>query len=506
MSSTGSGGAMVVDNMKTVEGLEPKELWQFFAGMSDVPRPSKKEERIRAFVEGLAKEHGFACRKDEVGNLLIEVPASPGCENAPVTVIQGHLDMVCEKNADTRHDFDQDPIQLVLDEDGQGEKILRAAGTTLGADNGIGVALGFAAAISPDVTHGPLELLMTMDEEAGMTGAKGLKPGFLSGKRLLNLDSEEDDSIYIGCAGGCDTNVAWDLPLVAPADGTVALRVSVTGLRGGHSGCDIHEGRGSAIRLLFRTLMFCGPSLRLAYVDAGSMRNAIPREAHAVVYIDADNRDSLSKAAAHVQGEGRAESFEDGLQIAVEAGDAQAYPKCVSEEHTAALMHAVAILPNGVLGMHPKVSELVETSNNISTVKSNYGESSLDIQIGTLSRSSSSTRLAETLRHIASVASLTGARKEFGNDYPGWNPNPDSPLLATCRSLYAEMFGEEAHVRAIHAGLECGVIGERVGEMDMVSFGPRIEGAHSPDERVYVASVQRVWKYLCAVLAALSKG
>lgn len=506
MTSTRPNETSPVDNLKAVAGLEPAAVWEFFAGMSDVPRPSKKEERVRAYVEGIAKAHGFECRQDKVGNLVVSVPGKPGCETAPVTVIQGHLDMVCEKNAGTVHDFDRDPIRLIVDKDSEGEAILRADGTTLGADNGIGVALGMAAAISPDVKHGPLELLMTLDEEAGMSGAKGLEPGVLSGKRLLNLDSEEDDSIYIGCAGGCDTNLTWSFPMEQPASGAVALKVTVNGLRGGHSGCDIHEGRGSAVKLLFRTLIFCGPSLRIAHLDAGSMRNAIPREAHAIVYIDGEAKESLQRAADHVQQEGRGESFEPGLTISVAAGDASTHPTCLSQDATVKLLNAMSALPHGVLGMHPKVPELVETSNNVATVKMSVNGSTAEIHAGTLSRSSSSSRLAETLRHIATVGAMTGAAKEFGNDYPGWNPNPDSPLLATCRNLYKNLFGEEANVRAIHAGLECGVIGERVGEMDMVSFGPRIEGAHSPDERIYIDSVQRTWKFLCAVLAELGKG
>ncbi|MHC5111029.1 MAG: beta-Ala-His dipeptidase [Planctomycetota bacterium] len=490
-----------------IEGLEPAKVWQLFAGLATVPRPSKREERARDHVQKLAQDHGFATRLDAAGNLIVSVPATTGFENAPLTVIQGHLDMVCEKNSGTTHDFDNDPIELILDEDAEGEQIVRANGTTLGADNGIGVVLGFAAAISDDVVHGPLELLMTLDEEAGMSGAKGLTPESINGRRLLNLDSEEDDAIYIGCAGGCDTNLQWSFDTVAPPPGSSCFDIQVNGLRGGHSGCDIHEGRGSAIKLLARLLLESGAGgTCLAMVDGGSMRNAIPREASATVFCSAEIGAALQGQAGIVQQQAIEESLEPDACIKVTPRGDPVPDQCVSNDESAKVLRALAALPHGVLGMHPKVAGLVETSNNIATIKMESGGGHATVSVGTLSRSSSQSRLAETLRHIDSVGALSSATSEHGNDYPGWDPNPDSALLASCRRLYREMFGEDAQVMAIHAGLECGLIGERVGRMDMVSFGPRIEGAHSPDERVYVASVAKTWNYLKAVLAELAKG
>lgn len=488
----------------TVESFEPKAVWRFFAGIAAVPRPSKKEEKIRAHIRRLAEQHGLTCREEPVGNLILDVPASPGHEGAALTVLQGHLDMVAENNRDTAHDWDRDPIRLTVDTDAAtGRQIVRAAGTTLGADNGIGVALALAAATSPDVVRGPLELLFTTDEEAGMTGAKALTPESFKGRRLLNLDSEEDDCLYMGCAGGCDTNLTWRLP-ASPPDGETG-RVVVEGLRGGHSGGDIHEGRGNAIRLLARTLHGAGvKGLRLGEVGGGSKRNAIPREAHALVCGPSGSLAALKKAADAIRQAAIAESYEEGLAIRVEKTGADEAGAMASAEDTARWLTAMTALPDGVLGMHPKVPQLVQTSNNISTVTSRCAADQIEIVVGTLTRSSSDSRLESVKDHIVAVGRLAGAAVEHGNDYPGWEPNIDSPLLATCRRVYQQLFKAEPQVAAIHAGLECGIIGKRVGGMDMVSFGPTIQGAHSPDERVFVDSVAKSWRYLVAVLEALA--
>jgi len=493
-------------NDAAIESLEPKSVWGFFAGIAAVPRPSKKEEKIRAHIHEVAKQMGLRCRQEEVGNIIIEVPATPGRESAPITVLQGHLDMVPEKNQDTKHDFENDPIKLILETDPKtGRRFVHADGTTLGADNGMGVAMALAAATSPDVVHGPLELLLTTDEEAGMTGAKVLTPQSFKGRRLLNLDSEEDDCLYIGCAGGCDTNLAWRFD-TTPADGADdTTRVVVEGLRGGHSGCDIHENRANAIKLLVRTLMKVPRgSLQLATLSGGSMRNAIPREAHAVVAGPAGTRQALEEAARTVRREAVAESFEENIAVRVEpAGRPQGL---AAAEDTGRLLDALAAVPSGVIGMHPKIPTLVQTSNNLSTVTSTEKSGNLEIVAGTLSRSSSASCLQTVTDQIAAIGRLSGAGVKFGNEYPGWEPNVDSPLLATCRRLYETLFEKPPHVAAIHAGLECGIIGQRVGGMDMISFGPLIEGAHSPDERVYVDSVAKTWKFLVAVLAELARG
>lgn len=497
------------DAVGDIGALEPTLVWKFFSRISSVPHPSKKEEKICREVRAMAEEIGLPVREDGVGNLIIEVPGSPGCENAPVTVLQGHLDMVCEKNADCTHDFDRDPIRLILDRDKtSGEQIVRADGTTLGADNGVGLAMALAAASSPEVTHGPLELLCTIDEETGMTGANALTPDSFRGRRLLNLDSEEDDALYIGCAGGCDTALALSFELQPPEGKVAAFRVKVSGLRGGHSGGDIHENRGNAIKLLTRTLLRSGAvAFRLASIQGGQLRNAIPREAEATVVGSPELLDTLQMAAEAVVGEGVQESGEPDLAIDVEKVASGEVTGILSEEATRRVLGVLAALPHGVIGMHTKMENLVETSNNVATVKSSAGDGgrTMTVEIANLSRSSSASRQREVMDQLESIGRLSGATVHTGDPYPGWEPNPDSPTLATCIRVYRELFGEEPRVAAIHAGLECGIIGERVGDVDMVSLGPTIQGAHSPDERVYVAAVQKSWKFLQTILGELSK-
>ncbi len=490
-----------------IENLEPKLVWRLFAGMSAVPRPSKHEERIRRHIREIVEKHGLAIREDACGNITVKVPASPGCESSPITVLQGHVDMVCEKNAGTNHDFDKEGIRLILDKDpAEGTQIVRADGTTLGADNGIGVAMGLAVAFSPDITHGPLELLFTVDEEAGMTGAKSLTPESFEGRRLLNLDSEEDDTLTVGCAGGCDTTLTWTFP-TQPTDGGVETAcVNIRGLRGGHSGCDIHENRGSAVKLLARTLHLAGVNdMRLGAISGGSKRNAIAREASATVSGPSGTVDALRAAAETVCLAAKRESSEPHAAIDVETTSVDA---AMSAADTARLVDILNALPHGVLGMNPSVPDLVQTSNNVAIINAEHDAAAgaLQVRIGTLSRSSSATWIKVACEQIASVGRLTGAEIDTGNEYPGWDPDFDSPLLATCRRIYQDLFGEEPGVSAIHAGLECGIIGERVGDMDAISLGPRIEGAHSPEERIWVASVQKSWKYLLAILAELARG
>ena len=485
--------------------LEPKPVWQFFAGLTGVPRPSKNEEKIQTHILGVAESLGFKAKRDAAGNIVIAVPASPGCEGAPITVLQGHLDMVCEKNAGVDQDFDNEPIRTVIAKDGEGLQIVRADGTTLGADNGIGVSLALAAASDPEVVHGPLELLFTSDEEEGMTGAKALAPDSFEGRRLINLDSEEDDALYIGCAGGRDTNLTWRFETSAPPSSAECCRVSVSGLRGGHSGGDIHEGRATANRLIVRTLLRAA-DVQVASINGGSKRNAIAREASAVVRGPAGTQKALEAAAKTVAAEATAESFEDGIRIEVTSASADDCRSVVSLNDTQTLLNALMALPHGVMGMHPKIPLLVQTSNNISTIATEAESGAVSVDVGMLTRSSSDTRKVEALDQIARIGALSGANVSNANDYPGWEPDPDSALLTTCSRIYADLFGSEPTVAAIHAGLECGIIGERVGKMDTISFGPRIEGAHSPDEQVWVASVGKIWTYLKAVLAELAKG
>lgn len=489
-----------------VAGLEPKAVWGFFAGIAGVPRPSKREGRIRAHVRSVAEQLGLKVREDATGNLIIDVPASGGQTKAPITVLQAHLDMVCEKNANVRHDFENEGIRLVQDSDPEnGERILRADGTTLGADNGIGVALALAAATSPEVVHGPLELLFTIDEEDGMSGAKALTPESFKGRRMLNLDSEEDDCLYIGCAGGTDVNLTWGFTSAPLPSGLEMCQINVTGLRGGHSGVEIHEGRANAIKLLARALSRVAEGQsRLIEIRGGSKRNAIPREASARVAGPAGFRQSLAHAAAEVTREARAESYEPEISIQVSDGTGGT-PTAIGASETVQVLSALTALPSGVLGMHPKVAGLVETSSNVSTLATTVQGNQATIVLGMLPRSSSASRLHETIAALTATGRLSGAKHALGNAYPGWSPNPKSPALGVCKTIYQQVFGKEPHVAAIHAGLECGIIGERVGQMDMVSLGPTIRGAHSPSERVYVDSVARTWRFLVALLGAFCK-
>jgi len=493
-----------------IDTLEPAPVWRFFAEIAATPRPSKHEERIRAYVRAEAEEQGLNVREDQVGNLLIEVPASPGCERAPVTVLQGHLDMVCEQNTGGAQDFERDPIRLIVDTDAaSGQTIVRADGTTLGADNGIGLAMSLVAATSSELVHGPLELLFTIDEEMGMTGAGVLGPDSFRGRRLINLDSEEDDALYIGCAGGGDTTLSWIFDVApVPQDGQT-YRVTVSGLRGGHSGGDIHHNRGNAIKLLARVLQQAGcEGLHIATISGGNQRNAIPREASAVVAGPPGTLETLRTAAKAVGDTADAELPTENPAIRVEPVSGRHKPSAaISVADTRRLLAVLTALPHGVSEMHPQMEGLVQTSNNLATITCEpvEGQAKLYVEVGTLSRSSVDSRMEATRDQIFAVGELAGAAVEKGHCYPGWEPKMDSPLLGTCREIYTRLFGGPPKVLAIHAGLECGIIGQRVGEMDMVSFGPRIEGAHSPDERVYVASVQKAWKYLTAVLAELAK-
>ena len=485
-----------------IESLEPRPVWQIFAGLSAVPRPSKREGRIRQHLKEVAEARGWKTEIDAIGNLVVKVPATPGHESAPAVVLQAHMDMVTEKNSGTVHDFENEGIRLLVDRDAAGETIVRADGTTLGADNGIGVALAFAAG-EPEVVHGPLELLITVDEEEGMSGAANVDASLLDGRVMLNLDTEEDHSIYIGCAGGCYADYTLS-GAAEPLGGRETFKIAVSGLRGGHSGGDIHEGRGAATILLARVLQAAGGDFAWVEAEAGSKLNAIPREAWAIVAGGGDLGGKLETAAARIEAEGRAESFEPGLEIRVEKADVPAAGALPAAE-SRRLLQLLLALPQGVIGMHPKIPSLVETSNNVATLKSRREGGKLEFLVGLLARSSAESRMEELVAKLDSLAGLAGAEVKFSSRYPGWAPNLDSPVLALCRRVHQDLFGNEPKVAAVHAGLECGILGERVPGLDMVSIGPRIEGAHSPDERVWVSSVGKSWDYLKALLAELAK-
>ncbi len=493
-----------MSNQECVKDLEPKMVWDIFSRLADAPRPSKKEEKVKAVIKKIADDAGFELKEDRVGNYVVSVPGTSGFENAPTIVIQGHIDMVCEKNNDTVHDFDNDPIKLRIGESAKGRAYVDAEGTTLGADNGIGVAMGLAAALDPKVAHGPLELLMTIDEEAGMTGAQNVNPGFITGKCMLNLDSEEDDALYVGCAGGCDVTLDWDFP-TSSITGESVCKLTVKGLRGGHSGINIHENRGNAGKLLARTILEAGiEGLRLVDGKCGSLRNAIPREAWAILAGPSDMIARLGEAAKKIQT--LAIEAHNELQCQVTVAEAEGN-EAISAKDTNTVVSTFLALPSGVQAVVPEIAGEVLSSNNAATLDVKKADANCHVSICCLARSSDRDSLYNTVHQIRSVGVLAGAKLFHGNEYPGWKPDMQSHALEICKKLYSSVFGVEPRIAAMHAGLECGVINTSVGGgMDMISFGPTIHGAHSPGERVYIDSVEKIWRYFVVVLGELAKG
>jgi dipeptidase D len=479
----------------TLEGLEPGPLWEHFLAISRIPRCSRNEEEVRDYVLEVAARSGCTHETDPTGNTVVRKKAAPGMESRPVVVLQSHLDMVCEKNKDTVHDFAKDPIRWKRDGDWIG-----AEGTTLGADNGIGVAAQLALIEAKDVAHGPLEFLFTVDEETGLTGATGLAAGMLEGRTLINLDSEDEHTIYIGCAGGQDTVLALPLDTEAVPAALKAASIRVGGLQGGHSGLEIDRGRGNAIKLLARFLAKKASLLqvRVAHIDGGSKRNAIPRECDAVVCLPQANLEALKKAAREFEGVCKEEyGIQDpGVSVRVAEEGFEAPDGLLRPELQDRLLDLLVCLPHGVITMSPHIPGLVQTSTNLAVINSDEGA----IVISTSQRSSVATELVTASDTVAAAGRLAGAHIHHGEGYPGWKPNPDSPVLGKAKAVYPSLFGKEPNVTAIHAGLECGIIGDRFPGMDMISFGPTITGAHSPDERVDVTSVKRFWELLVAML------
>jgi dipeptidase D len=483
-----------------VSELHPRILWEVFSSILAIPRPSGHEERVAAYVESVAKEHGWEVRRDAAGNLVVKVPATPGRERAPVVIVQGHLDMVCEKNKGVEHDFLEDPIRAAV----EGEWVV-ADGTTLGADNGLGVAAALAAAADPETRHGPLELLFTIDEETGLTGAKQLDASMLEGRTMLNLDSEEDGVIYVGCAGGADTHLDHRVETTRASALARPVTLEVAGLRGGHSGLNIGENRGNAVRLLARVLKSAdaaGIPFEIGSIRGGDKHNAIPRESEAVLYLDPSHREALDKTVACALEGFRDElaGVDDGLRIELrdgEGADGEVWSRASRDR----MLDVLCSLPHGVLAMSRDLEGLVETSSNLAALKPD-GD---DYRILTSSRSSVMSAMDGVLESIRAIGRLAGFRTEVQVGYPGWKPDLDSAVLAVVRDVYAGIWGAEPKVTAIHAGLECGLLGEKIPGLDMVSFGPQIEGAHSPDERIHVPSVERFWRALQEVLDRLSR-
>ena len=479
-----------------IRQLQPQALWNKFADLNAVPRPSKKEERVIAFMKDFGKNLGLETIEDAVGNVIIKKPATPGMEDRTTVVMQSHLDMVHQKNNDTIFDFDTQGIEMYVDGDW-----VKAKGTTLGADNGLGVATIMAILESTDIPHPAIEALFTIDEETGMTGASGLKGGLLTGGILLNLDTEEDDEIGVGCAGGIDVTATRTYNEEETPEFKIGYEVSVKGLQGGHSGMQIHEGLGNANKIMNRVLFdgFENFGLRISEIDGGSLRNAIPRESKAVVAIDAIHEDAFLLEMAMISTAIRKEykTMEPNLEINVSKVECprKIMDLGVQEGFTRAMYAAL----NGVYRMSPDIPELVETSNNIARVVVKDGH----IKVGCLTRSSVESAKMDLANTLRAAFELTGCEVEFSGDYPGWTPNMDSPILKVMTKLYEDLNGEKPHVAACHAGLECGILGQNYPEMDMISFGPNIKGAHSPDERAQISSVQKYWKFVLEILKAI---
>lgn len=471
--------------------LEPQTVWKNFALLNAIPRPSKKEGKIIAFIQNFGENLGLETTVEEIGNVIIRKPATAGMENRKTIVLQSHLDMVCQKNNDVDFDFDNEGIKTEV----VGEW-LKAKGTTLGADNGLGVAAMMSILESNDIAHPALEALFTIDEETGMTGALNLKPNSLHGEILLNLDTEEDDEIDIGCAGGIDVTATQNYPLEDTKG--ESLKISVKGLQGGHSGMDIHKGFGNANVILGRLLYAgLGNNLQLVSIDGGSLRNAIPRESNAVISIK--NAQEFTQQFSAIKSEILEEfaGLEKDLQINIE--NVSSSEKAISEENSKKIVLVLKSAHNGVYRMSPDVADLVEASNNIARVELKNG----NLKILCLTRSSVESTKTAVAEQLKSVFELAGMKVEFSGSYPGWKPKPGSEIVQLMERIYEKDFGSKPHVVACHAGLECGIIGANYPKMEMVSFGPTIKGAHSPDERANIASVQKFWKFLKNILAEI---
>ena len=480
-----------------IKNLSPKPVWDYFYSLTQIPRPTGHMEAVTRFVESVGNALGLETLRDGVGNVLIRKPASPGRENHKTVTLQAHLDMVPQKNASVKHDFLTDPIDAYV-EDGW----VKARGTTLGADNGIGASLALAVLADDTLEHGPIEALFTIDEEQSMDGAFGLKPNFLQGDILLNCDSEKEGELFVGCAGGADLNISFQFKedTYIP-EGDVAVKITLSGLKGGHSGVDIHLGRANANKLMFRFLKepVCDYGARLSAVEGGNMRNAIPREAWAIVTIPGDNVEALWELVSDYQEMYQVEyaGVESGIRF--EAEMTELPTTLIPEEIQDDLINAIEGCQNGVISMLHDFPGTVESSSNLAIVKT----SDELIEIKILVRSSSETRKEAVCSSLESIFSMAGAKVEIPDGYNGWQPNIHSPMLQVMKEVYQELFAVEPAVKVMHAGLECGIIQGAYPQMDMISIGPDLEYPHSPDERVRIESVANTWRYITAVLAKI---
>lgn len=486
---------------KEIFKLEPTAVWKNFYSLTQIPRPSHHEDQIQKFMADFGKNLGLETIKDEVGNIIIRKPATPGMENRKGIVLQTHLDMVPQKNSDKVHDFVKDPIEAYID----GEWVT-ANGTTLGADNGMGVAATMAVLASTDLVHGPVEALFTCDEETGMTGAFGLKPGILKGDILLNLDSEDEGELYVGCAGGTNANATFTYNEEPVKPGVASFKLAITGLKGGHSGLEIILQRGNSNKLMNRFLQHAvvEHDLRLSSIEGGSLRNAIPRESFAVVTVPPSKADDLVKCVGEFEKLYRSEfsAVEPDMKFTIAA---TATPTTVIDAASLdKVMKGINACPNGVIRMCDDMIGLVETSTNLASVKSANGK----IEVQCLLRSSVDSAQEDLGRMIKDVFELAGAEVVLDGTYPGWKPNMNSAILITMQQVYQKLYGRIPEIKAIHAGLECGLLGGVYPNWDMISFGPTIRFPHSPDEKVHIASVEKFWNYLVNTLkeAPLKEG
>jgi dipeptidase D len=478
---------------KVLGHLKPSLIWEHFEEICNYPRPSKKEEKIAEYVFSVGKRNNLETFRDKFGNVIIRKPATPGFENRKTIVLQGHLDMVCEKNSDVTHDFDNEPIYPYID-----NGWVKAKGTTLGADNGIGVAASLAVLEDKDLQHGPIECLFTLDEETGLTGAAGLKSNTLKADILLNLDSEEEGSIYIGCAGGKTTVTKFKYESTKPSGKFVSYIVTVSGLLGGHSGLEIHQGRGNAIKIITRLLVKYGEEnkLRLSCLEGGNKHNAIPRESKACVLIPAEDEKKFKRFVKEYNDIVKAENStsEPGLVVNIAP---QPLPKSMIDKDTQKnILLALYGVPHGVIKMSYDIPGLTETSTNLATISTDEKY----ITVVTSQRSSVASEIIDVVDMVHSVFNLAGAKSEVTDGYPGWKPNVNSEILGVAKNTYTGLFNKEPEVKAIHAGLECGIISEKYPAMDMISFGPTLFGVHSPDEKMEIASIPKFWDLLTNIL------
>ncbi len=481
--------------MVQIKDIQPTEVWRIFDQMLRIPRPSGHEEKIREWAVRFGKERGLETIQDKAGNVIIRKPATPGMEHRKGVILQGHLDMVPQKNSDKEHDFTTDPIEAIA-----GGEWVSANGTTLGADNGIGVSSALAVLDSRTIKHGPLEVLLTASEETGMDGANGLPAGVLNGEILINTDSEDEGELYVGCAGGEDANMLFSYTGEKVPAGYTALQLNITGMKGGHSGIDIPLQRGNAIKVFFRILNAAYETfgVRLASIDGGSLRNAIPREAFGVVVLSKEHVSGFRELASEISETVKSELSATEPDLKVSTGETALPEMLVDEKVQTALTKAVIACPNGVIRMSDHMEGLVETSSNLAIVKSNQKDQT--IKAASLMRSSVDSAKEELGSRMKAVFELAGAEVSFSGAYPGWKPNMDSPILHVMQRVYQNRFGKTPEIKAIHAGLECGILGGKYPHWDMISFGPTIRFPHSPDEKVNIESVRKFWEFLVTTL------